>query len=148
MLVVVWLGACAPRGGALATPAVAAPPLALGAEPVVLVRGEQMVWDVFWQGLTIGRAELRVGPHDARSVFTTGTLASALGTLRVQVVKVDRDTLLTTAAATLDLDEAKITTSLKALRPENGGLWRQEQRHAALAAWLTLARPGNRTHAR
>jgi len=82
MLVVVWLGACAARGGALATPAVEAPPLALGAEPVVLVRGEQMVWDVFWQGLAIGRAELRVGPYEARSVFATGTLASALADVR------------------------------------------------------------------
>ena len=86
--------------------------------------------------------------HIAEGLAVRDSLASALGTLRVQVVKVDRDTLLTTAAATLDLDEAKITTSLKALRPENGGLWRQEQRHAALAAWLMLARPGNRTHAR
>jgi hypothetical protein len=75
------LTACATSHGTSA-PVVEAPPNALAAEPVVLVPGEQMVWDVFWQGLTIGRAGLRVGPHDARSLFATGTLASALANIR------------------------------------------------------------------
>lgn len=48
----------------------------------MLIPGEQMVWEVFWQGLEIGRAELRVGPREARSLFSTGTLASALANVR------------------------------------------------------------------
>jgi hypothetical protein len=52
---------------------------------------------------------------------------------------VDRETALERAAATLKLEEAVITASLKSLRPENGGPWRQEHKQAALAAWLALA---------
>ena len=86
--------------------------------------------------------------HIAEGLAVRASLARALGTLHVEVVNVDRDTLLTTAAATLDLNEDTIAKSLKALRPENAGLWRQEHRHAALAAWLALARPRSRPHAR
>lgn len=77
--------------------------------------------------------------HTAEGIAVRESLASALAELRVRAVMVDRDTLLEHAAATLKLEEPLITATLKSLRPENSGLWRQEQRQAALAAWLTLA---------
>lgn len=44
---------------------------------MVLAIGEQMAWNVFWQGVQIGRAELYVGMVGARSTFTTTAPASA-----------------------------------------------------------------------
>lgn len=85
MLVGVWLGACAASQG-VASETVEPPPLALGVAPAGLVTGEQMVWDVYWQGLVIGRAELRVGPREARSLFTTGALARAFADVRHELV--------------------------------------------------------------
>jgi hypothetical protein len=85
ILVGVWLGACAAPQG-VTTETVEPPPLALGVAPTGLVTGEQMVWDVYWQGLVIGRAELRVGAREARSLFTTGTLARAFADVRHELV--------------------------------------------------------------
>jgi hypothetical protein len=77
--------------------------------------------------------------HIAEGIAVRDALAAALDALRVHAVMVDRKTLLAQAAATLKLDAAAIIASLKSLRPDNGGPWRQEQKHAALAAWLALA---------
>jgi hypothetical protein len=77
--------------------------------------------------------------HTAEGIAVREALASALEKLKVRAVMVDRDTVAEKAAATLDLEEAVITTTLKSLRPENSGPWQQEYKQAALAAWLTLA---------
>jgi hypothetical protein len=77
--------------------------------------------------------------HTAEGIAVREALASALGKLGVRISMVDRETALERAAATLKLEEAVITASLKSLRPENGGPWRQEHKQAALAAWLALA---------
>jgi hypothetical protein len=76
--------------------------------------------------------------HTAEGIAVREALADALGKLHLRVERVDRDTLLVKAAAALKLEEAAIAAALKALRPENGGPWRQEQKQAALAAWLAL----------
>lgn len=85
VLVLGHLVACGPRLGRRG-PLVEAPLLPL--VEVRLISGEQMVWEVFWQGLSIGRAELRVGLREARSLFTTGTLASALAKIRHELITV------------------------------------------------------------
>jgi hypothetical protein len=77
--------------------------------------------------------------HIAEGLAVRAALASALGKLNVRTVMIDRNTVLEKAAATLKLEKAAIEAMLKSLRPEDGGPWRQEQRHAALAAWLALA---------
>lgn len=82
MFVMTCLTACTAARGGPPTPAVEPPPHVLAGDAIVLIPGEQMVWEVFWQGLEIGRAELRVGPREARSLFATGTLASALAAVR------------------------------------------------------------------
>jgi hypothetical protein len=76
--------------------------------------------------------------HTAEGIAVRDALASALVELGVRASMVDRDTAFEKAAATLELEEAVITATLKSLRPENGGPWRQEHKLAALAAWLAL----------
>src|SRR5687768_14315313 len=75
-----WLGACAAAGAT--EPEVDPAPRPLPVNARASVPGEQMVWDVFWQGFQIGRAELRIGSHDARSLFTTTAMARALASVR------------------------------------------------------------------
>ncbi len=41
-----------------------------------------MAWDVYWQGMQVGHAELVTGASDVRASFRTGTLASAITTVR------------------------------------------------------------------
>ncbi len=60
-------------------------PLPLPAE-TQLVPGEQMVWEVFWRGVSIGNASLSVDGERVRSKFTTGILARALADVRYELV--------------------------------------------------------------
>lgn len=60
-------------------------PSAVDAIPPHHVAGEEMSWDVFWQGIAIGRAAMVVTPADVRCSFRTGTLASALAAVRYQL---------------------------------------------------------------
>ncbi|MDB4961250.1 MAG: hypothetical protein JWP01_1249 [Myxococcales bacterium] len=75
---------CTRHGGAT-SPAVDAPPQILAALDVQHTPGEQMAWDVFWQGMAVGHAELIAGIDDARITFRTGTLASALASVSYQL---------------------------------------------------------------
>ena len=72
--------ACTPRAGTT-TPLVDPPPTPLPATGL-LAPGEAMVWDIYWQGLEIGRADLTVGPTEARSSFSTTALARAFANVR------------------------------------------------------------------
>ena len=64
---------CGPHTG-VAPPLVEPPPTPL---PTVgqLAPGEEMVWDVYWQGLQVGRADLIVAATEAQSTFSTTALA-------------------------------------------------------------------------
>ena len=72
-LLLVCLAACGPR---LATqaPLVDAPPTLLALTAPQLTRGEEMAWDIYWQGLLVGRAELSVAAREADSRFSTTVL--------------------------------------------------------------------------
>lgn len=64
-----------------ALPAVATKPLAI----TPLVGREAMAWEVFWEGFTIGRVELSVGPT-SRATFSTNDFASMLASIRYELV--------------------------------------------------------------
>lgn len=59
-------------------------PVALPAE-TNLIAGEQMVWEVFWRGVTIGKASLAVDGPRAHSKFATTLLAKALADVRYEL---------------------------------------------------------------
>lgn len=50
-----------------------------------LVVGEQMVWEVFWRGVSIGKASMAVDAEKAHSKFTTTMLARALADVRYEL---------------------------------------------------------------
>lgn len=80
-VILLCLAACAgkPRTQALAREA---PPAALALVTPQLIRGEEMGWAVWWQGVEVGHAELVTGAQDIRASFRTGTLASAIASIR------------------------------------------------------------------
>jgi len=80
-LILVCLAACGPRLAAKAA-VVDAPPTILAQTPPTLTRGEEMAWDVYWQGMQVGHAELVTGVTDVRASFRTGMLASAITSVR------------------------------------------------------------------
>ena len=75
---------CARKPGTQA-PAHDAPPTVLALTAPQLTRGEEMGWDVFWQGMQVGHAELVTGARDVRVSFRTGTLASAVASVRYEM---------------------------------------------------------------
>jgi hypothetical protein len=79
-----WVAGCAAGGAARPDPQSLAGPLALPAE-TQLVAGEQMVWEVFWRGVSIGKASLSVDADKAHSDFTTTLLARALADVRYEL---------------------------------------------------------------
>jgi hypothetical protein len=76
------------RHGAPGPAIVEAPPQVLAAIGAQHVPGEHIAWDVFWQGMAIGHAELSAGARDARVTFRTGTLASALASVSYRLATV------------------------------------------------------------
>lgn len=85
--ILVGLASCARRPGAQ-TPVPEAPPTALALTVPQLHRGEEMGWDVYWQGMQVGHAELITGAGGLRASFRTGTLASAIASVRYQMTTV------------------------------------------------------------
>ncbi|MBS1117850.1 MAG: hypothetical protein H6Q90_78 [Deltaproteobacteria bacterium] len=76
---------CAAHGGPAA--ALPEPPaISLAATPPTLVPGEQTTWRVFWRNLAVGSVELAIDTRQARTVFRTGALASALSPMRFELV--------------------------------------------------------------
>jgi hypothetical protein len=89
-VVLLCLAACARKPGTQA-PAPDAPPTALALTAPQLLRGEEMAWDVFWQGMQVGQVELVTGARDVRASFRTGTLASAIASVRYDMTtRIDR----------------------------------------------------------
>ena len=87
VLVVLCVSACARVPGAKG-PLVEPPPTALALTAPQLHRGEEMAWDVFWQGMQVGHAELVTGVGEVRASFRTGTLASAIANVRYDMTTV------------------------------------------------------------
>ena len=81
VVVIVGLAACAGHG-VRTEPLPEAAPTSLATLTPQLVPGERITWDVFWQGMEIGRAQLGVDAREARTTFHTGALASALANVR------------------------------------------------------------------
>ncbi len=60
----------------------------LDASRFVLEGGESFAWNVQFQGLSIGRAEIAVGDQEVRSRFETNALASSFARVRYELVSV------------------------------------------------------------
>lgn len=86
-VILIGLTACARRPGTQAA-VPEAPPTALALTAPQLHRGEEMAWDVFWQGMQVGHAELVTGAGEVRASFRTGTLASAIANVRYEMTTV------------------------------------------------------------
>lgn len=84
LVLAVALAGCASGAGRSAIVEAPAGPQPLSAV-TQLVAGEQMVWEVFWRGVSIGRASLTVDAERAHSKFTAGILASALADVRYEL---------------------------------------------------------------
>ena len=96
-VILVCLAGCVRKPGTQA-PVPDAPPAALAQLPPHVARGEEMAWDVFWQGMQVGHAELVTGARDVRASFRTGMLASAISSVRYEMTTViDRGSALSTA---------------------------------------------------
>ncbi|HET7501250.1 MAG TPA: DUF3108 domain-containing protein [Kofleriaceae bacterium] len=76
----------------LVSTVVAATPLAVSA--LALEPGESLIWDVHWNGVTIGRAELAVSEQAAHSRFSTEGIARAMASVEYEL-----ETVLDRAAA-------------------------------------------------
>ena len=87
VVLILCVGACVRRPGTVA-PLVEAPPTVLALTAPQLHHGEEMAWDVFWQGMRVGHAELVTGASDVRASFRTGTLASAVANVRYDMTTV------------------------------------------------------------
>ena len=108
--VLILLSACGERtllANRLPGLAAGRPPMtALAVPELLLPPGEKMIWDVYLQGLTIGRAELVVGVNDVHSRFRTNALASSFASARHELATLlDRGAARPRSGAeTLDLD--------------------------------------------
>jgi len=105
------LAACA---GGVRGPIAEAPsgPTPLPAE-TNLVAGEQMVWEVFWRGVSIGKASLTVDAQRAHSKFTTGILASALADVRYELTTRLADHVAREASELVVLDGDTTRTEMR-----------------------------------
>jgi len=99
VLLLVCVTACARTPGTQA-PVPEAPPTTLALTAPQLQHGEEMAWDVFWQGMQVGHAELVTRAREIRASFRTGTLASAIAS-----VHYDMTTMI-------DHDRARSTTEI------------------------------------
>ena len=84
-MVLLVLASCGAHGGP-AVPLPVAPPISLASIPPALAAGEQTTWQVFFRNINIGRVELAIDPHQARTTFRTGVLASALSSIHYELV--------------------------------------------------------------
>jgi len=96
LLVLGVVAACgAHHGPAVALPE--PPPISLAATAPAFAPGEQTTWQVFWRNVAVGQLELSIEPRQARTVFRTGALASALSSIRYELVTaLDRGRVIAT----------------------------------------------------
>ncbi|MBL0214805.1 MAG: DUF3108 domain-containing protein [Myxococcales bacterium] len=83
-LIALGVAACGAHPGST-IPLVDPPPTPLPSAGLQLPSGEQMVWDIYWQGLLVGRADLGIGAREAHSKFSTTALAKAFARVRYQL---------------------------------------------------------------
>jgi hypothetical protein len=76
--------------------------------------------------------------HVAEGLAVRDSIARALETLGVTVIRIPESSLLADAERELRIDQRQVERWLAAAKPELGGPWRKEQRTAALAARLAL----------
>ena len=84
LVLLVVCAACGPPPG---TPSSlpAPPPHALDDVAPRLVAGEQTTWNVFYQAMPIGSADLVIGERGARTTFRTSRIARALASVRYEL---------------------------------------------------------------
>jgi D-serine deaminase-like pyridoxal phosphate-dependent protein len=78
--------------------------------------------------------------HIEEGIAIRESLRLALVDTGVRVVSLDQKALWPQAVQELGRSEASLLSALRALRPENEGPWRKEERSAALAAWIAWLR--------
>lgn len=89
-VILLCLVGCARTPGTRA-PAPDVPPAVLAVTAPQHIRGEEMAWAVWWQGVEVGKAVLVTGTEYVRASFRTGTLASAIANLRYDMTtQIDR----------------------------------------------------------
>jgi hypothetical protein len=76
--------------------------------------------------------------HVAEGIAVRDAVERAFRRLGIASVGLDRTTVLGAAARLLECGEDELEARVRAMRPENGGRWRQEERLAALAARVAL----------
>lgn len=76
--------------------------------------------------------------HVAEGNAVRDSIRRALAGRDIALLEIDRRDLFEQTRNVLHLDPDAATAALRALRPDNGGVWRQEERHCALCAWLAI----------
>lgn len=77
--------------------------------------------------------------HTAEGLFFRGVFARACEQTKLPVTKISERELFDLASRKLRISPAKLTAKLTALGRNLGPPWTQDQKFAALAAWLLLA---------
>lgn len=118
VIAVVFATACAHGPGFAPKPlpelvATGSPLGPLDSRNFVLDGGESFAWNVQFQGLSIGRAEISVGDQEVRSRFETNALASSFARVKYELVSViDRNAHRPIGAfETAELDGESQTTN-------------------------------------
>ena len=78
--------------------------------------------------------------HTAEGQFFRNVFAHASGQIKLPVMKIREKELLDLAAIELRMPKPKVTSKTAALGRDLGPPWTQDQKLAALTAWLLLAR--------
>lgn len=115
-LFVLVLAACGPRPIST-TPLVDPPPTPLPPAGIFLA-GEQMEWDVYWQGIQIGDADLSVTGGEVHSRFSTTLLAKAFAKVRYHLITtLDRGTpTAAREALTMDGESSTVVSQIDGAR--------------------------------
>jgi Protein of unknown function (DUF3108) len=132
-----------------------APAAPITVRELLLVPQEQMLWDVHWKGLTIGRIELTVEAESVHSRFRTGAVVGTVTSIQHEL-----DTVLDRAGAgaasqhellTVDGDARTIDAAfddagfrIEGRPPPPAQAGRVHTLHSALGALRAWARPGAR----
>jgi hypothetical protein len=129
------------------------PATAIAVPELLLVPGEQMLWDVHWKGLTIGRIELTVDAGSVHSRFRTGAIVGTVTSIQHEL-----DTVLDRAGARAASQHEQLTVDgdarttdavfdgagyrIEGRPPDADKLGRVHTLHSALGALRAWARPG------
>jgi hypothetical protein len=129
------------------------PATAIAVRALLLVPQEQMIWDVHWKGLTIGRIELTVDEGSVHSRFRTGAVVGTVTSIQHELDTVIDRTGARAAAQheqlTVDGDARTIDAvfdgagyRIEGQPPQAVKHGRVHTVHSALGALRAWARPG------